>query len=1110
MLSEEHIWKILKNQFEVNGLVKHQIDSYNEFINFGIRDLIENEPDIVVENNDKLYKVIFDNVYISQPTILEDSRELRHVFPSEIRQRDLTYESSIYVDITEQFINILDEKKENNIIYDEGTIDEENKYNRICIGKIPVMLRSELCHLSRCTPIECIKHGECEYDKGGYFIIKGKERVLISQQRNIYNKVFVSVNKNDKFSHIAEIRSMSTETGHSVLVKAAISNKKSVVFSVPYIKEYIPIVIIFKALGYTDKDQILNFIGLNNSENVQKYIRIMIRDAFFINTQDEALLYLSKFSTHTIKESEKISYMKQVIENEMFPHMGILATIKEKAFFLGYIVNKLLQTFIGMRQPDDIDNYKNKRVESAGILCRELCKPLFKRYMYTIKQQLLKKKQKPDILVIINRLNLITTGLRHSFATGNWGVQKNSYIKAGVSQVLSRLSYGATISHLRRIMLQVGKEAKNTKIRQINPSQIMYICPSETPEGQSIGTVLNMSLLTQISKNTPTIIMKEILEDCENIILLNDFEEINEYTKVFLNGILFGFTLDHDEFLYEIKCLRKYKRIPHDISITYDDIDEEINIYSDDGRLIRPLFKVGENNKLIIKETDGVLWNELLDKGLIEYLDNSEVEQYVIAFNQDELEQYKNDYCEISPSMMLGVMASIIPFPDHSQSPRNCYQASMGKQAMSMFALSHNIRADTIVHVLDYPQRPLVSTKPSEILGFNDMPSGINTIVAIACYSGYNQEDSIIINKSAIDRGLFRSTSYRCHTTEEKKQGTYNIEKIMIPPEDNRRKDINYNLLDDNCIVKKGSYVKKGDVIIAKTFIESNKSNNAEYSDCSIIINKGEEGKVDRIFESITPDGYKMVKVIIRTYRIPEVGDKFASRAAQKGTCGQVFSQEDMPFTSDGICPDIIINSHCIPSRMTVNQLMECLLGKTCSLDGTFGDATPFTNKSSNITDNICNKLQSSGFEKYGYETMYNGMTGEPLDAQIFIGPTYYQRLKHLVSEKIHSRARGHITTLTRQPLEGRSRNGGLRFGEMERDCMIAHGVSRFLKERLFDQSDPYKINVCNICGNFATTQSECRSCNTDNISMVNLPYASKLLIQELNAMSIKTVITSK
>ena len=253
-----------------------------------------------------------------------------------------------------------------------------------------------------------------------------------------------------------------------------------------------------------------------------------------------------------------------------------------------------------------------------------------------------------------------------------------------------------------------------------------------------------------------------------------------------------------------------------------------------------------------------------------------------------------------------------------------------------------------------------------------------------------------------------------------------------------------------------------------------------------------------------------MVKVIIRTYRIPEVGDKFASRAAQKGTCGQVFSQEDMPFTSDGICPDIIINSHCIPSRMTVNQLMECLLGKTCSLDGTFGDATPFTNKSSNITDNICNKLQSSGFEKYGYETMYNGMTGEPLDAQIFIGPTYYQRLKHLVSEKIHSRARGHITTLTRQPLEGRSRNGGLRFGEMERDCMIAHGVSRFLKERLFDQSDPYKINVCNICGNFATTQSECRSCNTDNISMVNLPYASKLLIQELNAMSIKTVITSK
>ena len=455
------------------------------------------------------------------------------------------------------------------------------------------------------------------------------------------------------------------------------------------------------------------------------------------------------------------------------------------------------------------------------------------------------------------------------------------------------------------------------------------------------------------------------------------------------------------------------------------------------------------------------------------------------------------------------------------------HNCSMGKQALGIYALSYKQRTDTIVHVLDYPQRPIVGTKPGEFMGFNDMPSGINAIVAIMSYTGFNQEDSVILNQSAIDRGLFSVTSYRTITDTEKKGGMYTFETIGIPPKSSsgikqdqcgyfRRKNGNYSLLDKRGIVRKGITVKKGDIIIGKINSKTDKSTGVETkTDCSICVKQGEEGIIDMVDVTTTPNGYIMVKVKVRQQRIPEIGDKFASRAAQKGTCGAVYRQEDMPFNQDGICPDIIINPHCIPSRMTTNQLMECVLGKACVIGGTYGDATPFTYSSTdNAAQRICEMLakvgmkQGNAHERTGWENMYNGMTGEPVKAKVFMGPTYYQRLKHMVSDKIHARAHGHVTTLTRQPLEGRSRDGGLRFGEMERDCMIAHGTSRFLKERLFDCSDPYQIIVCNHCGMMTPSIDECTACRKDNVTKVNLPYAAKLLNLELMAMGIKVAIT--
>jgi len=940
------------------------------------------------------------------------------------------------------------------------------------------------------TPAERIQAGECSKDEGGYFMIRGKERALIPQLRGVYNiPKIIEQKTGGKYKYIAEMRSMSEETGHSALLKAMIGvDNRTLVFSLPYIREIIPIGVVFKALGYLTAEEISNFIGLNCNKT-SKYIHLIIRDAYFCEeqsngfklysesnktlkptiiqekweklstpeqniwkdklTNQNALKFIGQYAIHTLKDTEYENYARQVVENELFPHLGITASKKTKAFLLGVIVNKLISTHTGLRKDDDRDDYINKRVESAGILCYELVRQLFKKYCLAIATNIDKKKQIPDAMSIIMRLPIITNGLRHCFSTGNWGVPKNSYIRSGVSQILSRLSFGATLSTLRRVTIPIGKESKNTKIRQIHPSQIMFLCPAETPEGASVGIVLNLSLLTRISERVPTVFVKEVVEKCENLILIENFDGPNELTKVFLNGILLGMTTEPFNLLDEIKVIRSVKLLPYHVSVSYDDIDDEISIYSDEGRLLRPVFVV-KNNKLQITPEDGTDWDELIEKGCIKYLDNNEINNAVVAFHPNELEKYHNDYCEIAPAMMLGVMASIIPFPDHSQSPRNCYQAAMGKQAMSIFTLSHLIRADTVTHVLTYPQRPLVSTKSADMMGFNEMPSGINAVVAIACYTGYNQEDSVIINEGAIQKGLFWATTYRTHSEEEKKQGTYNFERIGVPPLDKRRRDVNYALLDEHGVVRLrlptwtdsngkicgggNVYVESGDVIIAKVMIQSSKLGQEELTDNSLVIKKGEEGYIDRIFISTTPNGYKLIKVVVRTIRIPEVGDKFASRAAQKGTCGRVCSQVDMPWTQSGMVPDIIINPHCMPSRMTINQLMETVLGKSCSLEGTFGDATPFTKSSINIAEKLCQRLKMNLHERTGLEILYNGMTGEKMGTA-FIGPVYYQRLKHLVSEKMHARAQGPNATLTHQPLEGRSRDGGLRFGEMERDC---------------------------------------------------------------------------
>jgi DNA-directed RNA polymerase II subunit RPB2 len=541
--------------------------------------------------------------------------------------------------------------------------------------------------------------------------------------------------------------------------------------------------------------------------------------------------------------------------------------------------------------------------------------------------------------------------------------------------------------------------------------------------------------------------------------------------------------------------------------------DREIFVWCDGGRVTRPLLIV-KNQKLLLRRSDLmsiIRWKDFLQGGFIEYLDVEEEENQLIAMSQAWLTDSEYGvsrpktytHCEVHPSLILGVCGSIIPFPDHNQSPRNTYQCAMGKQAIGLYATNFQVRMDSSAHVLWYPQKPLVTTRAMQYLHFKELPAGINACVAICCYTGYNQEDSVILNQASVDRGLFRSFFFR--TYKDKAKGD---ERFQRPTEEickAMHQGDNTKMGDDG-LAEIGNRVTGGDIIIGKIIPDQRTDvDSREFKDGSTEVRLSETGIVDLVMRTRALTGDDLVKVRTRASRTPQIGDKFSSRHGQKGVCGMTYRQEDMPFTREGIVPDIIMNPHALPSRMTIGQLIECLLGKVSAIQGIEGDATPF---STVTVEQVGAELQKLGYERTGNEIFTNGRTGKRLWAKVFFGPTYYQRLKHMVADKVHGRAHGPVTQLLRQPVEGRSRNGGLRFGEMERDCLVAHGVSAVLRDRLFENSDRFVVCVCKKCGLIAAEtpshERTCQGCGKyASFASLEVPYAFKLVLQELMSMCI-------
>ena len=1198
----QRILELYFSQADGQQIVSHQLESFNHFMNVDIPEIITMVNPVIVRGSPEIplsgprsalasatglstsaanalmgqrdesvavplgpinreYEVHleFNNPQFKKPTIFENNGAVLPMMPNDARLRNLTYAAPLFVDISVMYVEIDNTNGGKQLI-------KKRLFPNVHLGKIPVMVGSQYCLLKNQSHMNPTRVGECAEDMGGYFIIQGGERVCISQERMSENRPFVFRNNRNstKELEVIEVKSIGPDNdqvpkSNSVRIMYHPKNSQILLLraTLPRMKAPIPLFIVFRALGISsDKEVVHLILGPQGDTAFDTIIDESIAESSHVQTQEQAIEVMGTYvKTWSSRGTRPQMVVRDILAEELFPHIGSEDKAYEKACFLAHITRKVLWVSTGRIPNDDRDAYPNKRVDLPGFLLANLFRTHFSTMLVKdIKTYLAKEihggswKATGNFEEILNISNIhkvikstnLEVGMKTCLATGNFGSAKaGGPSKNGVSQVLNRLNYISGLSHLRRVSTPIEKTGKLIAPRKLHNTQFGYICPCETPEGHSVGVVKNMSTtaIVSIFSNPRTVhdylISLGTLELLDKQTILQKFSD----TRVFLNGAWLG-TMNTESAAKTIKALRDAKRacqLHPQTGIIWKIGLKELWITTEAGRMLRPLLYAPALREVLKDEVlearihsmktweEVMLWKTPGGDHLIEYIDPGETEGCLIAmYQKDVLEDVAKTHSEIHASTILGSLGSNIPFPDHNQSPRNAYQSAMGKQAMGMYALNYRERFDAMAHVLCYPQIPLVSPFISKFYGSEKMPSGQNIVVAIMTYTGYNQEDSIMINKAFLQRGGFRSIFYRTYKDEEKKNQSSGEEERFFKPdskETRQMKNANYEKLGQDGFVPENHYVDNDDILIGKVVplrIPTGMvipAGTKKYRDVSRTIRNNEIGWVDRIFRNRNGEGYSFAKVRVRQDRVPEIGDKFSSRHGQKGTCGMILNPEDMPQTASGVVPDIIINPHCIPSRMTIAQLMETLLGNIGCEVGALGDGTPFGNCT---VDGLAKLLRDElGMDSYSNEILYNGFTGRQMETNIFVGPVFYQRLRHCSADKMHSRASGPLVMLTRQPAEGRAREGGLRFGEMERDCVIAHGMTEFTKERLMECSDAFRCYSCKDCGLLCVANPvdgiwSCRGCgNTTSFSAVEIPYAYKLLLQEMESMCISSrVIT--
>lgn len=1073
---------IVKKYLKEHSLVESNITSFNNFIESRIQEIV-NEVSESMDKGD--FEIVLGKISVGKPVVIEADGSSSFITPAEARLRNLTYSAPIYLEISV--------KKDNQT--DSQTVE---------IGKIPIMVKSKICNTYGMSKEKLIDNYMDPLDPGGYFIVNGNERILVMAEDLAENQVFI---ENDKNGNL-HLRLFSLKGVYRIPVSIAENKEGLIEVSFSRFKS-IPAVIILKALGLVKEADIFKYIGKETDSTI-----VNLYEFANIGTPEDAMMYIAEKTSLQGTKKEILDRIKQRIDSYFLPHIG---QKKEDRIKKAITLCKLIKQFlIAKENPNlrtDKDHYANKRVRLSGDLLASLFRVnlgiLIRDVTYSLQKST--KRKKFFSIKTIAKSTLFSHRVESAIATGSWVGERK-----GITQNMDKTNYLAIISQLQRVSSMLPGEQENFLARTLHPTHYGRFCPIETPEGTEIGLRKNLAILSRISTKV-NLESQQLIKNLEAIGLKkDDFEG----TDVFYNGIFIGCVNNSFNFVNMIKEKRRHGELPIELNVRNDEILKNIIISTEPGRVLRPLIIVDNGNSrlknehLIELEQGNLKWNDLIQNGIIEYLDAAEEENSLVALYPDEITN-EHTHLEIDPVDLLGVVTSLVPYGNHDQSSRLNRGSKTQKQALGLYAANYLCRLDTDVSILQYPQKPIVRSFVYDTL--DTYPAGQNLVVAIMTHEGYNLEDALVLNKGSIQRGVGRSYYFRPYSAIEMNYAGGLKDQILIPDKDTSgyKLESSYKYLENDGIIFPEAEVDEGEVMIGKISPPKFLSEAREISvktkkESSIVMRQEEKGVVDAVFITEDGEGNKIVQIRTRDLRIPELGDKFATSHGQKGVIGMILPEQDMPFTSKGLKPDVMFNPHGIPSRMTVGYLLELLAGKVGAVSGNIIDSTAFSGISKK---NLETQLKELGFRYDGKETMYSGISGKKLTAKIFVGDLYYLKLKYMVGNKMHGRASGKIALLTRQPIEGRSRGGALRLGEMEQQALVAHGASLLLKERY--DSDKVILNVCTKCGSIATDDSirnkiSCPICSSEEVEPVEVSYAFKLLMEELQGLHIQTTFNLK
>ncbi|MFB5617868.1 MAG: DNA-directed RNA polymerase subunit B'', partial [Nitrosopumilus sp.] len=974
-------WPVIQDILKREGIARQHLNSFDEFLERGLQSIINEVGQIDIENAEYPYKIQLGKVKLQQPRMMELDGSITHITPAEARLRNVSYSAPVMMEAS---------------VVEDGKILESRFVH---IGDVPVMAKSNACILHNFSSQKLIEHGEDPNDPGGYFIINGSERVIVGLEDLSYNKIIVdreTVGGNIVF----KAKVYSSIVGYRAKLELVMKNDGLIVARIPGSPVDIPVVTLMRALGLESDREIASVVSL--VDDIQDELEGSFEKAGDVPTAKDAIVYISKRIAPGMLEEFQIKRAETLLDWGLLPHLGKHPeNRKEKAQFLGEAACKLLELKLGWITPDDKDHYGNKVIKFAGQMLADLFRTAFRNLVRDMKYQLERSGQKRGINAVAAaiRPGIITDKLNNAIATGNWGRGR-----VGVTQLLDRTNYLSTISHLRRIQSPLSRTQPNFEARDLHATHFGRICPSETPEGSNCGLVKNLALSGIISVNVPSEEIIEKLYDLGTVHFFDAKEDLKkDGTRIFVDGRLIGYYKDGEELALSLRELRRNSKIHPHVGISFHKSEIEgstrrLYVNCNAGRVLRPLIIIKDNKPLLTAELLDKIskkllsWTDLLRMGILEMIDANEEENCYVTL--DEKDSKKHTHLEVFPPAILGAGASIIPYPEHNQSPRNTYESAMAKQSLGFSTPMMNTSTYVRQHFMLYPQVPIVNTKAMKLLGLEDRPAGQNCVVAVLPFDGYNIEDAIVLSKASVDRGLGRTFFFRIYDAEAKQYPGGMRDTFEIPnAEDNIRGykgERAYRLLEDDGVVASESPVKGGDILIGKTspprFMEEYRefeSSGPYRRDTSVGVRPSESGVIDTVVMTQSNEGGKMYKIRARDMRIPEIGDKFASRHGQKGILGILAKAEDLPYTASGMSPDVLINPHAFPSRMTVGMMMESICGKAAALRGKRFDGSAFVGEKMPEVKEV---MDAHGFEYSGKEIMYDGRTGKSFPVEVFIG----------------------------------------------------------------------------------------------------------------------------